>query len=134
MTHPTVEITDRLISLGCMVLDIRADNFTYPDSGLLKGRVATHIDHKIHYIALNCTDIRLVDSYGLASIVSVQKLVKDHHGALALFGLNDIFNRLVELTHLDRILEIWASEAQAIYYLNSEQQQHLRHSGRKASV
>ena len=63
--------------------------------------------------------LNIVDSYGLATVVSTLKIIKDHHGNLALCGLNELFVRLVELTHLDRVLEVWDTEAQAIYYLST---------------
>ncbi len=113
-----VEITDRNVD-GCVVLDIKAENFTYPQTVVLKSHVSRLIDVGNHYFVLNATAIKLIDSYGLATIISVFKMIKEAEGALALYGLNEMFTHLVKVTHLNNVLEIWSSEAQATYYLST---------------
>jgi anti-anti-sigma factor len=116
----TIKITERELD-GCIIMDIRAESFTYPQTSILKTRIAELLDNGHRLFVLNCTEVQLADSYGLATIVSSLKMIKEHSGFMAMCGLNDMFNRLVELTHLDKVLEIWPSEAQATYYLNSQQ-------------
>jgi anti-anti-sigma factor len=115
-----VEITHREVE-GCAVLDIKAENFTYPQTVALKNYVGHLLEAGHKNFIYNCAGIGLVDSYGLATIISTLKMIKERGGALALYSLNDMFSRLVEVTHLDRALEIWPSEAQAIYYISSTQ-------------
>ncbi len=103
-----------------MVLDIQAENFTYPQTAVLKQHVARLLEAGHRAFVLNVAGVRLVDSYGLATIVSVFKMIRDNKGMIALYGLNDMFTYLVEVTHLDRVLEIWPSEAQATYFLNTQ--------------
>lgn len=104
---------------GCIILDIHADNFTYPYTSVVKKNISEHLANGKRYFVLNAQDIKIVDSYGLATIVSSLKLIRDHHGGLALCGLNEMFEKLVKLTHMDKVLEIWPSEAQATYYLST---------------
>jgi anti-sigma B factor antagonist len=112
----TVYISDRQVD-GCTVLDIRAENFTYPQSVALKNYVAHLIEQGEKFFVLNVNEVHLVDSYGLATIISVLKMTQERGGAIALYGLNETFTKLVKVTHLDRVLETWPSEAQATYYL-----------------
>lgn len=109
-----VQVSVRTVS-QCAVLDIDAENFTYPHTGVLKNQVNHLLQEGRRQFVFNFERVRLVDSYGLASIIATLKLIREHHGALALCGLNDIFHHLVEVTHLERVLEIWPSEAQAVY-------------------
>jgi anti-sigma B factor antagonist len=111
-----VHIVERQVD-GCVVLDIEAENFTYPQTATLKNRVAHLQEAGFRFFVLNMSQVKIIDSYGLATIVAVLKIIKEHHGGLAMFGLNDLGVHLVELTHLDRVLEVWPSEAQAIYCL-----------------
>lgn len=114
-----VEITDRNVD-GCIVLDISATNFTYPQTAALKNYVAHLLADGHRYFVFNVTGVELVDSYGLATIISTLKTIQEHQGGLALYGLNEMFVRLVKVTHLDRVLEVWPSESQATYYLTTQ--------------
>lgn len=114
----TVEITHREVD-GCLVLDIQAENFTYPQTATLKNYVAHLIQDGYKLFVLNVTGVRLVDSYGLATIISVLKMTQEAGGGIALYGLNDMFSYLVKVTQLDKVLETWPNEAQATYYLVS---------------
>jgi len=116
--NETVEIKERAGD-GCVILDIQADNFTYPYTSVLKTSIADYLEQNKRFFVLNVGDIKIIDSYGLATIVSCLKLIHDQHGGMALCGLNETFEKLVKLTHLDKVLEIWPSEAQATYYLST---------------
>ncbi len=126
MSNGEVRITDRP-GEGCTILDISAENFTYPQTASLKNYVAHLLEAGERNFVLNVSEVRIVDSYGLATIVSVLKNVKEHGGGIALCGLNDMFNHLVKVTHLDRVLEIWPSEAQAAYCLANFNKSSTRH-------
>ncbi len=117
--NTTVEITHREAS-GCVILDIKAENFTYPQNAILKNHVAHLLQAGHKLFVLNLSQVQLLDSYGLATIVSVLKMIKEKNGTMALCGLNDTINYLVEVTSLDKVLEIWSSEAQATYFLTSQ--------------
>ncbi len=115
----TVDVKGRQVD-DCVVLDITAENFTYPQTAILKTCVQKLLDQGARLFVLNVEAIGVIDSYGLATVVSVLKMVKESHGGLALCGLNDVFARLVELTQLGSVLEIWPSESQAVYYLSNQ--------------
>lgn len=113
-----VDVTDRKVD-GCMVLDVQAENFTYPQTSSLKNHVAHLLEAGERYFVIQLTGVRIIDSYGLATIISTIKMVKERGGDVTLCGLNDTFNHLLKVTHLDKILEVWPSEAQAVYYLST---------------
>lgn len=119
MGSTAVEIEERELE-GCIILDIQAEKFTYPQTSVVKTHVAGLLENGYRLFVLNCQGIRVADSFGLATIVSALKMVKEQNGSLVLCGVNDTFAQLVELTCLDKVLEIWPSEAQATYYLTSQ--------------
>lgn len=118
MTTDAVQIETRELD-GCVILDITAENFTYPHTSVVKAKVAEFLELGKRFIVLNVNNVQIVDSYGLATIVASLKLIKDRSGAMAMYGLNGMFVHLVELTQLDKILEVWPSEGQATYYLST---------------
>lgn len=117
MSYP-IEISVRTVE-SCIVLDVDAQHFTYPDSGKFKNEVVHLLEKGHQWFVINCVAINIVDSYGLATILAAYKAIQEKGGNLALYGLNGMFEKLVKVTHLDKVLEIWPSEAQAVYYLST---------------
>jgi anti-anti-sigma factor len=108
-----VNIQDRFVE-ECVILDIKETTFEYPKTSQIKTHVEGLLNQGHHYFVLNMSNIQVLDSFGLAVIISLLKLSKSHGGNLALYGLNQQVSRLIEVTHMDRILDIWISEAQAL--------------------
>lgn len=110
---------------GCAILDIMAENFTYPHTAVLKTYMDSLLTDGYRLFVFNCSQIDMIDSFGLATIISSLKMIREQGGQLALCNVNSLFADLVTLTHLNRVLEIWSSENQAAYYL-SKQYNHLK--------
>ncbi|MEZ4573675.1 MAG: STAS domain-containing protein [Vampirovibrionales bacterium] len=97
---------------ACIVLDLHGDQFTYPYTSSLKTHVETLIEQGHSKFVLNFSDIKMVDSFGLATILSAMKLARAAGGNLALCGVSEAVEKLVKLTHLERVLDIWPIESQ----------------------
>ncbi len=99
---------------GCAVLDISDDNFGYPKTMVLKNHVARLAQEGQRHFVLNLTNVNMLDSFGIAAMVSILKLAKEQGGNLTLYGANEKVMRLMELTHMHRVLDIWETEGQAV--------------------
>lgn len=110
-----LQISPRMTEDGVVILDVVAAQFTYPQTALLKNQVSQLIQQGYRVFLVNCSGIEMVDSTGLASIVSTYKLATEVGGGLILFGANPLFEKLMKLTHLHHVLDVWSSEAQALY-------------------
>lgn len=108
-----MEITNRSAE-GCIILDVADDYFGYPKTVIFKSHVIKLLETGHQHIVLNLSKVNMLDSYGIAAIISIVKQCKEHKGNLTLYGLNEQVMRLIEMTHMDRVLDIWNSEAQAI--------------------
>lgn len=108
-----MELSNRFLQ-ECVVVDIADDKFGYPKTLVLKSHVTRLLSEGNRQIVLNLGKVEMLDSFGLAVLISLLKLCKECHGNLTLYGLNEQVSRLIELTHMDRVLEIWESEGQAI--------------------
>jgi anti-sigma B factor antagonist len=111
-----MELVNRFLS-GCVVVNIVDDKFGYPKTLILKSHVTKLLTEGHRHIVLNLAQVETLDSFGIAVLISLLKLCKEIKGSLTLYGLNDQVSRLMELTHMDRVLEIWESEEQAISQL-----------------
>jgi len=65
-------------------------------------------------LAINLTDVRYVDSSGIASLVEVLKAARNTDKRLVLFGLNEPVQEVLQLTRLTKIFEIRKTEQEAI--------------------
>jgi anti-sigma B factor antagonist len=108
-----MELENRFLP-ECVVVDISDDKFGYPKTLVLKSHVAHLLESGHRRIVLNLGAVDMLDSFGLAVLISLLKLSKENGGNLTLYGLNKQVSRLIELTHMDRVLEIWETESQAI--------------------
>ncbi len=108
-----MELSNRFLP-ECVVVDIEDDKFGYPKTLVLKNHI-THLLEKGHrHVVLNLNQVEMLDSFGIAVLISLLKLCKERSGNLTLYGLNHQVTRLIELTHMDRVLDIWETEGQAV--------------------
>lgn len=108
-----MELENRFLP-DCVVVDISDDKFGYPKTLVLKSHVTRLLAEGHRHIVLNLGQVEMLDSFGLAVLISLLKLCKEHRGNLTLYGLNQQVTRLIELTHMDRVLDIWETEGQAV--------------------
>jgi anti-sigma B factor antagonist len=108
-----MELTNRFLP-ECVVVDVADDRFGYPKTLVLKSHVSHLVQNGHRHVVLNLAQVEMLDSFGLAVLISLLKLCKEVHGNLTLYGLNDQVTKLIELTHMDRVLDIWETEGQAV--------------------
>lgn len=108
-----MELCNRFLP-ECVVVDVADDHFGYPKTLILKSHVTRLIQEGHRHVVLNLGRVEMLDSFGIAVLVSLLKLCKEQQGNLTLYGLNEQVNRLMEITHMDRVLDIWDTEGQAI--------------------
>lgn len=108
-----MELSNRFLP-ECVVVDIADDKFGYPKTLVLKSHIAKLLEEGHRHLVLNLGQVDMLDSFGIAVLISLLKLCKECQGNLTLYGLNEQVSRLMELTHMDRVLDIWESEGQAI--------------------
>ena len=98
----------------CVIIDLEDDTFGYPKTMVLKSHALKLIEDGHSHLVLNLGKVKMLDSFGIAVIISILKTCKERQGNLTLYGLNEQVMRLMELTHMDRVLDIWETEGQAI--------------------
>jgi anti-sigma B factor antagonist len=59
-------------------------------------------------------EVSWVDSTGIGALVSIFEMVRRHGGATRFAGLNDRLARIMEITKLDRVLEIYPTRNEAL--------------------
>ena len=72
------------------------------------------IGSKKDKIVINLSEVRYVDSSGLATLVEVLKNMRAYGGKLKLVSLSDKVRGLFEITKLDKLFDIVADEDSAV--------------------
>ena len=72
------------------------------------------ISQKTPKIIVEMTKVAYVDSSGLATLVGILKNMRSYGGKMRLAGMSPKVKSLFEITKLDKLFEIMASEEEAI--------------------
>jgi len=67
-----------------------------------------------HRLALDFTEVTMMGSLALGSLVTISKECTAGGGRLALFGLNNNLTEVLKMTRLDKMLPIYKDEASAL--------------------
>lgn len=65
-------------------------------------------------IVVNMSDVPLIDSAGLELLCAYQQELQEHGLRMKLCGLNDLVQKIFELTRLARQFEVFADSSSAI--------------------
>lgn len=103
---------------NCVVIDINESKFEHPKTQVLKNHTAKLIQEDKPFLVFNLEKVEMIDSFGIAVFISVLKQCKKAGGNLTLYGLNDQVISLMELTRMDRVLDIWETEGQAVAHVS----------------
>ena len=111
-----MEINHREIDKVLVVkpLEDRLDASSASD---FKERIVGLIEQGRQYLVLNLEQVDFIDSTGMTAIVSILKALGLAGGELALCGVGSTPAHLFKLTKMDRVLNILASEEEAVRVL-----------------
>lgn len=95
------------------VLDVTGeiDIYTTPQ---FKEAVSEAIDQNKPAIVINMTKVTYMDSSGFGTLLSATKRLRPLDGALYLSGCNEAIQRMLQITRLNTIFGVYATEAEAI--------------------
>lgn len=57
-------------------------------------------------LVLNLAGVTTMDTAGIATLIEVLRMVQARGGRLILTGLHDQVNKMIQLTHLDQVVEV----------------------------
>ena len=75
----------------------------------------------IKNIILDLSEVNFVDSSGLSAILIGNRLCKNANGTFVLTHLNDYVEKLIKISQLDPILNIFPSNREAIDFIMMEE-------------
>lgn len=103
-----------------IVIDLADNRFFYPKTLVVKSAFLNLLQEGYRFFVLNLSQVEMLDSFGLAVIVSLLKLCKAKKGELCIYGANESVLKLFEITQVERIVKHFTSEPLALEYLQRQ--------------
>ncbi|MEB3287069.1 MAG: STAS domain-containing protein [Vampirovibrionales bacterium] len=110
----TETITATRESNGKAIIDVQTQNVDFRNCETIKSSVANVVSEGKRHILLNLTQVSFMDSSGLSVILFCKRTCEEAGGKFGVFGLQSYVNNLVNLTNLNKTIDIFASEAEAL--------------------
>jgi anti-sigma B factor antagonist len=97
------------------IVDIDTQNVDFRNCEAIKSAVASMVAQGQKNIVLNLSKVSFMDSSGLSVILFCKRTCEDASGTFGVFGLQNYVNNLVNLTNLNKTIDIFGNEAEAIH-------------------
>lgn len=113
MKTEQLELNVRHVANNLPVIDVKGevDVYTAPK---FKSTMIDLIDQGNYNLIVNLTNVQYMDSAGLGALVSGLKRVREHNGTVNLVSPTVPVQRVLDITRLSKILNIYQNEQQAI--------------------
>jgi anti-sigma B factor antagonist len=108
-----LELNVRRAAGNVPVIDLKGevDVYTAPK---FKTALIELIDQGNYHVVVNLGSVQYMDSAGLGALVSGLKRVREHNGSINLVSPTVPVQRVLDITRLSKILNIYSSEQQAL--------------------
>jgi anti-sigma B factor antagonist len=107
-------IVERVVD-NVVIVDVRGGPITFSENPAeLLNAIRQLVQRGSRKILLNLRDVHYIDSEGLREIVEGFKTTKDEGGMLKLCEVVPGFRRLLVVTNLDRVIDVFESEGDAL--------------------
>ena len=110
---PPIKISSRQLG-DVTILDLAGDITLFNSPEIRKAVLVQLRDNRAATLFVNMTAVKYVDSSGIASLVEGLKTARELGSRFALYGLSKPAKTVLELTHLLRVFEVHANEADAL--------------------
>jgi anti-sigma B factor antagonist len=104
---------DQETKQGVTIVTVLQDRVDLETAPVLKGRLREAIDGGARRLILDLEAVGFIDSSGLGAVVSALKALGDA-GRLAIAGAHGNVRDTLRLTRMDRIVPVFATQAEAI--------------------
>jgi anti-sigma B factor antagonist len=109
-----VQISTRYVQQTITVLDVSGDIDLANSPQVRKELLREVKEKRTPRVIMNLTNVRYIDSSGVASLVEGLKASRDAGTRLILFGLSKSAREVLQLSRLLKIFEVYETEEQAL--------------------
>lgn len=108
-----LKVTPRRVDESTQALDLdgEVDVYTAP---ILRQEIMDQVDAGVRHLLVNLEKVDYLDSTGLGILIGGVKRLKESGGSLKLVGPTARITRIFEITGLNKIFDVYATEADAL--------------------
>lgn len=114
MTQTQKSIVDVEKVDGVVIARIHCPTVGEREAPIIRDEVLREAKLHGHRLALDFTEVTMMGSLALGTLVTISKECSGGGGRLALFGLNGNLTEVLKMTRLDKMLPIYKDEAAAM--------------------
>ena len=96
------------------IVDVTGDITLYNSPEVRRVLLTLLKQDRVPRVIVNLTNVKYIDSAGVASLVEALKTSRDLKSGFALFGLSKTAREVLELTKLIKVFEVHDDEASAL--------------------
>lgn len=96
------------------IVDVTGDITLYNSPEVRRVLLTLLKQDRVPRVIVNLTNVKYIDSAGVASLVEALKTSRDLKSGFALFGLSKTAREVLELTKLIKVFEVYDDEASAL--------------------
>lgn len=96
------------------IVDIDAQNVDFRNCEAIKSAVASMVAQGQKNVLLNLSKVSFMDSSGLSVILFCKRTCEEGGGTFGAYGLQNYVNNLVNLTNLNKTVDIFQNESEAV--------------------
>ena len=99
---------------GLTLVDVVGDIDLYNSPEMRKTLIGQLREKGVGRVIVNLTQVKYIDSSGVASLVEGLKISREMGSRFILFGLSPAAREVLELSRLIKVFEVYDNEAQAM--------------------
>jgi stage II sporulation protein AA (anti-sigma F factor antagonist) len=109
-----MEIAER-ISNGVAVLEIKNPELNYSLCHEFQRQVTEILDRQsVHSLVVNLKNVVFLDSMGIGTLITLRNRLIKNGGAVVLCELTDQIKRVMDISSLNKVFDLYEAEAEAL--------------------
>ena len=117
-TEYAVKVTAKSITDELVIIEIVDKLMTEEHIAMLTQTVAEQLDRGAINIIVDLSKVKRINSSGLGSIISIYTSIRNRNGTMKIGGMNEFIKKVLEITKLIEVFEIYESADEAIESYN----------------
>ena len=96
------------------IIVLHAEKLNAENAVELKNELSDQFNKSVNHVILDLTSVKYCDSSGLSAILHGNRMCKDSNGSFKLCGLQPMVLKMINISRLDSILNIFENQSEAL--------------------
>ncbi|MCB0281913.1 MAG: STAS domain-containing protein [Calditrichae bacterium] len=97
-----------------MVLTVKGNLVQKEETDKLQARILGILEKKLNNVVIDLKNVSMITSLGIGGIIRALRTIRDEKGEMKLSGVNESVKKVLEITKLSEIIEIFDTVDEAV--------------------